>query len=161
MQIHYGTPPMVLCFYILKRTNGNRHATLSGVGICLWTQTWSSPCTACSCITKSSQVQDLPPSSGELEMEDALQSAFRHSVHGLDQSTAHPCMFICNPWECCILMTRHFAFQSSNTSLFAIMDTIHETSLRSHKILESYLVFMEWISDKQMAVLLILPTTYH
>lgn len=56
---------------------------------------------------------------------------------------------------------RHLAFQSSNTAPFAIMDTIHETSLTSHHFLESYLAFMEWISDKLMAVLLILPTTYN
>lgn len=84
---------------------------------------------------------------------------FQHSAHGLDQSTAHPCTLIYNPR--CILTTRHFAFPSSNTALFAFMDTIHKTSLPSHQLLESYLAFKERTPDKLMAVLLILPITSH
>lgn len=148
--------------FILKRTNGNGHTILSGVGICFWNQTWWSPHTSCSCITKSSQVQELLPSQGEPEMEDMLQSAFRHSGHGLDQSTTPPSRLICNPWECSILTTRHFASQSSNTEFLSIMDIIHEAPTpTSHHLPESYLAFRELISDKLMAALLILPTTSH
>lgn len=78
-----------------------------------WNQTWWSPHTVCSCITISSQVQELLHSKGEIEMED------EEVLSGIQ------CMDWISPLHTCSYVTHEDVASSLPDTLLSRAPTLH------------------------------------